>query len=51
METRYAAGYRKPKPRAARFRSASRIDAVETFEDTFRVLGRYADAPTLPLGY
>ena len=44
METRYASGYREPESRAARFRRACRIDAVETFEDTFRVLGRYADA-------
>ena len=44
MKTRYAAGYRKAKPRAARFRRARRIDAVKTLEDPFRVLGRYADA-------
>lgn len=47
METRYAADYRKPEPRAARFRSSRRIDAVETLEDTFRVLRRYADAVVL----
>ena len=43
METRYATSYSEPKPSAARFRSARRIDAMETLEDTFRVLGRYAD--------
>ena len=44
METRYATGYREPKPSTARFSRARRIDAVEALEDTFRVLGRYADA-------
>ena len=44
METRYATGYRETEPRAARFRSACRVDTVETLEDTFRVLGRNSDA-------
>lgn len=47
METRYAAGYREAEPSAARFRRARRIDAVEAFEDSFRVLGRDADAVVL----